>query len=453
MIPQNATLTPPPEPAGEPPKHEGLLVVLAVVLGAAVVLGGLIGGQWFLNSSDDVALDTEGASADGETTENTTGPTTTVDSSSSTTATPDQSGEGAAAEDLDPPGAVTTVPCPERYTEEICAAAEFVQQTRGRPFKEFPVIELMDDATFDQALVDDLDESKPELIELEQLLKSLGLIELDVDLFATFQSLIESGVVGFYDPDTGQLVVRGGDFDLYGQSILVHELVHAFDDQWFDLGRDDFANDDAEYGYLAVIEGNATRVENLWRAGLSQQERTRLDQQEFSSLSPEDMQRLLSLPQILLNLQLSPYRDGEVYVSNLANRGGEAAVDERFENPPESSESVLHPNDSADGLTIVELEPPPVDGDVVLDDRLGELVTRFWLGERAADGWGGDRYIIWESGSETCTTVDYAADSDTDQLEIQNAAEAWQQELSDLREVEVVDGVDGSLVRITGCYR
>ncbi len=323
-------------------------------------------------------------------------------------------------------------------------------ETRGRPFKEFPSIELLDDADFDLALVEDLEESKPDLERDELLLKSLGLVPPDLDLFGAYQSLIEAGVVGFYDPKTERLVVRGGEFDLYGQAILVHELVHAYDDQWFDLGRDDF-EDDAEYGFLAVIEGNASRVEQLWRSQLSPSQRQELLNQEFGALSPDDFDRLAALPPVILNLQLSPYQDGEVYVSDLARRGGEDAVDQRLAEPPESSERVLRPAAPPAELTVVDVEIPPVDGPVVIDGTVGQLLVEYWLGPNAADGWGGDRFAIWESGGGTCITVDLAADTTADLDDMVAAATRWVGADPEDRTVEPVDGVDRSLLRVSGC--
>ncbi len=454
VIPQNTAIGPPEAPSPKPPpKREGLLIALAVLLGAGLVLGGLVGFQRWRAGGDEVAIetaDTEGSDAAGSTT--TTAPSTAVDGSEESGESSEESAENAPESTMPERLPVESVPCPERYSEEICAAADFVQQIRGRPFKEFPNIELLDDGPFDAALLEDFEESRADLVEDERLMTSLGLLPVGTDLFETFRSLIEVGVVGFYDPDDGRLVVRGGDFDLYGQSILVHELVHAFDDQWFDLSREDFESDDAQYGYLAVIEGNASRVEELWRDQLSREEAEQLASQELSSLSPEDLDRMLSLPRILINLQISPYQDGERYVNGLVTQGGEAAVDERFADPPESSEQVLRPSAPQAELVVADVEAPPADGPVTSEGTVGELQLGFWLGQAAGTGWGGDSYVIWESDGQVCTRVDIVADTERDLDEMRSAADAWASGASDRRTIERVDTVDASLLRVTGCY-
>lgn len=473
MIPQQSPLlTEPPStpPPPSPRRGEGLLIGLAALAGAAVVLLGLISFQQWRDGADSVAA--VASEEDGGSQQNsppTSGTTTSPTTSGSTTRTQPSTTEQDPGSTLAPapsaePGtgnepeaaegseaAVETVRCPTQFDAVICDAAEFVQQTRGRPFKRFPNVELLDDTAFDLALVEDLDEAREDLIRQERLLKSLGLIPLDLDMFTTFESLIQSGVVGFYDPDTERLVVRGGEFDLYGQSVLVHELVHAFDDQWFDLGRDDF-EDDAEYGFLAVIEGNASRVEELWKAGLSTDEAAELQQLEFGALSAEDLSFLLSLPEVILTLQISPYEDGQIYVNSLARQGGESAIDDKLAVPPESSEQVLHPGASEAANTPVPVEVPSAVGLLIDDGTIGELLIRSWLGPRAAQGWGGDRYVTWEAGSQTCFAAHLAADSNTDLEEMNQAALRWSSEAPSDRQVELIDGADRSTVRVSGCY-
>ncbi len=467
MIPQHST--PSPGVRSSKPRRDGLLVAVAAVLGAVLVLGALVGFQWFRSGADEEVVAAEGARSSSETLD------PSADVEAGTGQTEDELDEqdtesGTETDDDDQPAAdqgeddpapvepvqpsepVETVACPQEYSDVICDAAEFVQQTRGRPFKEFPVIELLEDAEFDAAVLDGFEETQEDFEQDEKILKALGLIDPELDLFETFESLLEVGVAGFYDSEDGRLVVRGGDFNLYEQSVLVHELVHAFDDQWFDLDRDDFENDDAEYAFIAVLEGNASHVEEQWRLGLNDQDSVLLREQELGALSPEDLDRLLSLPEILIELQISPYQEGERYIADLIEDGGAALVDERLVDPPESSEAILHPNKRPDLLVTPVLEVPEVDGNVLDEDRLGEIIVRLWLGERAATGWGNDVAVTWESGPETCTTVDIATDSQQDQEELEQAATLWTQGDEEFRTVELVASLNGGLVRVTGCF-
>ncbi|MGI9597783.1 MAG: hypothetical protein ACR2QK_16585, partial [Acidimicrobiales bacterium] len=157
-------------------------------------------------------------------------------------------------------------------------------------------------------------------------------------------------------------------------------------------------------------------------------------------------------PELMLTVQLSPYRDGLLYASALAGRGGEAAVDERLQVPPESSEQVLHPGAPAADLAVVDVERPPADGRVLADGTMGELLLRVWFGPQAAVGWGGDRYVVWESGPHTCVTVDLAADTSSDLAEMMGAAQRWADLRPEDRTVEPLDSVDRALLRVSGCY-
>ena len=462
VISQNANpIEPPPVLPPEPPRRrEGLLVATAVILGAAAVLGGIIGVQRLgVSGLGDVGFGDSGEQIAAE--DQTDSSSTTVpdippadsdQDNQDADEAPNPDGDQVENEEAAPQPLVESVPCPSQYDDVICDAADFVQQARGRPFKEFPNIELLEDAQFDEALLEDFEESREDFIEDERLMKSLGLLPTDLDLFETFRELLEIGVVGFYDPETGRLVVRGDEFNLYGQSVLVHELVHALDDQWFDLNRDDFDSDDAQYGYLAVVEGNASRIDRMWQESLSNGELADFFEQELGALAPEDLDRLGSLPRILLNLQASPYQDGDTYVSSLVAEGGEESIDEYLTNPPTSSEQVLHPDADPDTLTVIDVEPPPVDGPVTSQSTAGELIVRFWLGGAAGDGWGGDTYVTWNDGDRICSTVDIVADTEPDLAELGRAAEVWSQGAGDLRSFELIDSVDGSKLRVTGCY-
>ena len=98
-------------------------------------------------------------------------------------------------------------------------------------------------------------------------LEGLGLVEPDADLVESMRSLLGVGVVGFYDPETDELVVRGAALTPYVRTTIAHELIHALDDQHLDLDRPEYdeADDEVGFGFSSVVEGNARRIEDAYR--------------------------------------------------------------------------------------------------------------------------------------------------------------------------------------------
>lgn len=425
----------------KPRVPEGLIIALAVLSSFAIVVGGL----WLLQRRSP---STQTAQAP---------PTTTFESP--TTAPP-----ATAAPTTPPPTPAPTAPAPTQpevldYLSDcptgsevdgiICDLVHFVETTRGRPFKTFPTVELEENAVFDQRLLSDFDAESDDLRRSGETLRSLGLIPADADLVELFRASLEVGVVGFYRTDSEELVVRGGELGLYEQSVLVHELVHAFDDQWFDLDRPEFEDSDDEggAGFTAVVEGNASRVDELWTEQLSDQERAELRLGQATALSPSDIAVLQSLPRFMLELQISPYTDGLALVTEIEASGGESAVDEALDNPPVSTEQVLHPDDFFEGETPLSVDTPRPDGTQIDSGVFGELGLRAWLGPQAAEGWGGDSYVTYETDDQVCTQLNLVMDTDTDQSELLSAATRWAGAESQNRSVTNL----GRTVVIIGC--
>lgn len=431
---------------------EGPALSVAAILGAVIVLAALLlGRSLFADSDSTVEITADEITATTVSPDNAPEPDTGTDTQDDVEPEPDEPEaevEPDAQDDDDADAAdVPLAICPDGVDSLICDAAAYVQQVRGRPFKTFPTVEIMTDTDFDAALLADFGEYEKELADDEVVLSALGLLDPGVSYVQLFRDALEVGVVGFYDPDNGQLVLRGEDLGLYAQSVLVHELTHALDDQWFDLGRE-VGDAEAEYGFSAVIEGNASRVDQQWVAALDANDRALLLQEELSALSPADLQRYLALPVILQQLQISPYQDGGVYIEDLLQAGGEEAVDEALTTPPSSSEEVLHPLTDREQDPEIGVEQPPAAGEVVTEGRIGELLIRLWLGRVAGDGWGGDHFVAWTQDGQNCLTVDIAADTARDLADISSAAEIWAAEQPDRRSVTTATE---SLVRISGC--
>lgn len=454
------SIDPETDPVNPAPRRrfpEGFALAAAAIFGAAIVLAGLLALRSLDARSDPAVEASETAS-----------PAPRPDADSDAEVSPDAGDDDPPVEEdssdetvppeADEPGpAVVTLECPAGIAAEICDAAEFVQQARGRPFKTFPVVEVLADAEFDAELLADFAEYEDELDIEGATLQALGLLPPDVTLSESFRSALEVGVVGFYDPETGRLVVRGVEMNLYAQLVLVHELTHAFDDQWFDLDRAELEADDLDreddYGFSAVVEGNASRVESAWRAQLGEDDERQLSSEELNSLSVEDLQVYMNLPAVLQELQISPYIDGEIFVDSLAAVGGEEAVDEALTTPPTSSEEILHPSVDRSTDIEVEIESPPAKGEIIDEGRLGELLIGIWLGLSPAEGWGGDRHVTWLEGDRTCIRVDLVGDEEIETAELANAAGRWAEADVEVRIVEelTLNGVPA--VRVTGCTR
>jgi hypothetical protein len=259
----------------------------------------------------------------------------------------------------------------------------------------------------------------PEVLEQieheETLFKLLGVISQDADLNAIYESLFGSQVLGLYDPEEEEFFVLGEvgsdaeSIDIEAQLTYAHEYVHRLQDAKFDLeALEELAeNDDMSIAISALVEGDATSAQSQYMLAnydfleLSELLESALAAQAELADSPYFLQRSLEFP----------YSDGAAFVAILLQLGQFAAVDAVFEDPPKSTEQVLHAEKYFDGELPIELDiPDDAMGDgwsVQAENVMGEFFIRTWLealgsegAVTAAAGWGGDAYAVFtdESG-------------------------------------------------------
>jgi hypothetical protein len=332
----------------------------------------------------------------------------------------------------------------------VAEIAAFVEEERGLEFEVDPVVELLDEGAFQDRLLADEEEDEAELLDLQDELRALGLIDDDVDISTALDDLLGQGVLGFYDPETGELVVRAGDITPLARITIAHELVHALDDQHFDLDRPEYddALSEVSTGFSAVVEGNASRIDEAYRQTLSSDERSAADDEEAqlaAGLDPD-------IPLVLLQLLQLPYELGPVLVDALLEEGGQEALDAAFEAPPTTSDQLLDPQRYLDGEDALEVPAPEADGEVIYEGAFGVLSLLLVLGpqdpavQRAVDGWGGDAYVVWREDDRTCARANLVGDTDEDTEEIAEALSAWAAQQDDA-EASTGDG----LVTFTSC--
>lgn len=322
---------------------------------------------------------------------------------------------------------------PRQLKTVLPTLTDFVEANRGLTFTRGVDIFLLDDRKFDEALshggqsIADPAEADEESRFLVGFLKALGMVGDDFEL----SSLDEAGarsLLGLYDPIDKQIIIRSDLPEPLLHRVVVHELTHALIDQHHPL--DDVVLDmRTEQGRAlrALMEGDATRIDTLYRDQLPPADR---------AVSDGEIEGPTGLPESagpFLELLAFPYVAGPDFVSALVASSGTAAVDEAFRALPTTSEHILHPERFLRPGPYVSVAEPVPDGPLLGLGVLGEVGLRLVLGEtldpsaaaRAADGWGADHYVVWSDSERACVRVNLRMDTPSDTNEVRDALRQW----------------------------
>ena len=326
---------------------------------------------------------------------------------------------------------------PESVQEELLELVNITQDLRELNFVEAPTISVVSDAELEALVREQIEEEAENLPADQALYELLGLLDGTVDLQTMLTDLYGEQVAGFYDGETGEMVVpiTSSGFSQVQRATLVHELTHALTDQNFDFHTkyeamfEEERYDEAS-AYQALIEGDASFTEVLYLQTLSQQELGEF----FAEALQVDIEQFESAPQFIQDSLLFPYDTGLTFVQQIHMAGGWETVNEayqRFVDLPGSTEQVITPDDYGRDLPL-EVTMPEIDvpGYELRESSVwGELGFRILFSEvlgdnatlEAADGWGGDRYSFWFDGSNAVFVLVYEGDTATDRDEAEEA--------------------------------
>ncbi|HVU03348.1 MAG TPA: hypothetical protein VHE30_16425 [Polyangiaceae bacterium] len=272
-------------------------------------------------------------------------------------------------------------------------------------------------------------ELPPDLLRAEgEMLVLLGVVPADFDYRGAVVTLMAEELAGYYEP-RDKTMYLAADLDAAARAAtLSHELVHALQDQYFDLSHLlDFRPDesDALSAAHSLAEGDATsamldsmlaergiRATDLSDALLGAQIRFAT---AISMKAP-------SVPDVLKRSLVAPYIDGTRLVNVLRRQGGWAAVDDVWKNPPTTTEQLLHEEKlrTHERALVLSIPPPAAGGPAtrILSDVFGEqglrLLFEEWLPEQVAEanaaGWGGDRGAIFHDDDRFALAWHFRAD-------------------------------------------
>ncbi len=250
-----------------------------------------------------------------------------------------------------------------------------------------------------------------------EMLFALGTVPPDFNYEGSLMDLMTAQLAGFYEPKDKTMYLSADLGPTERKMTLDHELVHALQDQYFDLGkRLDYRVDasDEQSAVHALAEGGATSA--MLDAMLAPKGKRATDLPDGAvgveaRASIELSPAAAKVPDILKRSIVSAYTDGLRLVHWARRRGGWAAVDALWAHPPTTTEQLLHPekllaHEVGDAIP-VPVADPAGPSHVLYHDIEGEqsvrLVFEGWMPRgkavQAASGWNGDRVAVFRDGA------------------------------------------------------
>ncbi len=197
-------------------------------------------------------------------------------------------------------------------------------------------------------------EIPPDVIRNQgELLIGFGLVPPDFDYEEGAFRLLEAQLAGFYEPHDKKMYLAADLPARAADATLAHELVHALQDQHYDLGKGlsykPEAND-RESALQALAEGDATSamMDLLLKDAPRHPSAIDVPDDVFAAQVESSMTgtpESTTVPRVLRASLVAPYVDGVIFVHGLRRRGlakraddgGWSAVDEAWRTPPETT--------------------------------------------------------------------------------------------------------------------
>lgn len=289
------------------------------------------------------------------------------------------------------------------------------------------------------------DKNKAQLRADEKSLEAFGLIPKNFPLNSFMIKVLTDQIAGIYDPKAKEFYIADWIPVSDQREVMAHELTHALEDQsfhvdsWMKAAR---PNDDAELARDSVSEGSALaamidyvlRDQHVGVRDLPNMN-SLIGMSALSQMNGDPV--LAQAPLYIRDSLMFPYLEGTSFSQQfLKAHGGWADLKLLFQNPPVSTQQIIHPSLYLRGVTPVEVGLPRwkhvapkkwklLDENVMGEFGLREVLKQF-LGAGAAaalaPAWKGDRYAVFEDSrtGQTPLVFRVALDSDAHGAEFFN---------------------------------
>ncbi|WP_137288011.1 Hvo_1808 family surface protein [Natronorubrum halophilum] len=259
-----------------------------------------------------------------------------------------------------------------------------VEEIRNLTFQEDVPVEVVSREEFqgEDDVFGELNED--ERLAQEVTYEALFMVDRETDAEDEVEAMYGGTVEGYYDPETGEIVIVSDNPENpeLDETVLGHELLHALQDQHFDLSSYDRETIDQDNARNGLIEGDAAWV------GTEYGERCGT---EWDCVVPDGSQteQPSDLNWGIYMTLFQPYNDGPNYVDALLEADdGWTAVNAAYDDPPASSSAVIHPDE----------EREPID--IEVDDRSNESWDRLEVNGEVASETAGEAAMVSMFGAD-----------------------------------------------------
>jgi hypothetical protein len=259
----------------------------------------------------------------------------------------------------------------------------------------------------------------------------LGVIPAPFDYEKSMFALLEAQLAGYYEPADGTMYMARDLAD----ATLSHELVHALQDQYWDLKtRSKYApgQSDLQVATSSLAEGDATSTMidvslaavagSMSGGGAGPRTAIDIPSKLFDQVVRSSLASggagTGNAPHVMVAGLVAPYVDGTAFVNELRRRGGWPMVDQAWTTPPQSTEQVLHVEKWIAHEAPLTVAAPTfatlgAGWTVAQTDTTGELGLRVlaeeWmphdLAAATAAHWGGDREVLVKNGEQAALAI------------------------------------------------
>jgi hypothetical protein len=300
------------------------------------------------------------------------------------------------------------------------------------------------------------DEMEPEELERDtRIARRVGILGPDEDPLELMLGMLSEMVAGYFNPQTKHLYLIEGMVGDGQKPVILHELVHALEDQYLDLeDRTKRLEDDPDrlFAEQCLVEGSAERARVLYQQKYPEIGKAYLQGQQDPEMMQRQMKVLQKVPAWMMVSTLLHYDLGPKLVGRYVEDDYAGKMAELYAYGPVTQEQLLHPNrylserqDYPRRITLAEdlaaragedwtelhrISSGELDLAMYLDYFLGTSKGKLNLllmmqgkyyaprAAAAAEGWDGGRSVFLEKeGAPIAWIQTYAFDTEADATE------------------------------------